>query len=88
METGVPTPVDGLPPREQQVLRLLARAKSSKEIANLLDLGLVTVPTYRKTLMKKVGVTNIAGLTRVAMGAGLACIEGDILEKTRLQTAS
>jgi DNA-binding CsgD family transcriptional regulator len=30
----------------------------------MLDLGLLTVRTYRKTLMKKIGVVNVAGLTR------------------------
>ena len=30
-----------------------------------------TVHTYRKTLMKKIGVTNVAGLTQVALVAGI-----------------
>jgi DNA-binding NarL/FixJ family response regulator len=64
-------PLDSLSPREQQVLRLVAEGRTSKEIATLLDLGLQTVRTYRKTLMKKIGVTNIAGLTQVALAAGL-----------------
>ena len=49
----------------------MAEGKTSKDIANLLNLGLQTVRTYRKTLMKKIGVTNIAGLTQVALGAGI-----------------
>ena len=67
----VPGPLAGLSPREQQVLRLVAEGKTSKDIAILLDLGLQTVRTYRKTLMKKIGVSNVAGLTQVALGAGL-----------------
>lgn len=66
-----PGPLSGLSPREQQVLRLVAEGKTSKDIAVLLNLGLQTVRTYRKTLMKKIGVTNIAGLTQVALEAGL-----------------
>src|SRR5262245_10309213 len=66
-----PGPLHGLSPREQQVLRLVAEGKTSKEIAVMLDLGLQTVRTYRKTLMKKIGVTNIAGLTQVALAAGV-----------------
>jgi len=54
------------------VLRLLAEGKTSKDIAIMLDLGLQTVRTYRKTLMKKLGVNNIASLTQVALTAGLA----------------
>jgi DNA-binding NarL/FixJ family response regulator len=59
-----------LSPRELQVLRLIAQGKTSKDIAALLDLGLQTVRSYRKTLMKKLGVNNIAGLTQVALAAG------------------
>ena len=63
-------PVEKLSPREQQVLRLIAAGKTSKDIAGLLDLGEQTVRTYRKTLMKKLGVNNAAGLTRTALSAG------------------
>jgi NarL family two-component system response regulator LiaR len=68
---GSAGPLDGLSPRERQVLRLVAEGKTSKDIAVMLDLGLQTVRTYRKTLMKKIGVNNIAGLTQVALAAGL-----------------
>jgi DNA-binding NarL/FixJ family response regulator len=72
LESKGPTgPLDGLSPREQQVLRMVAEGKTSKDIAVMLGLGLQTVRTYRKTLMKKIGVTNVAGLTQVALAAGL-----------------
>jgi DNA-binding NarL/FixJ family response regulator len=67
----IPGPLDKLSPREQQVLRLVAAGKSSKDIAIMLELGLQTVRTYRKTLMKKIGVNSVAGLTQVALRAGL-----------------
>jgi DNA-binding NarL/FixJ family response regulator len=66
----IPGPLDRLSPREQQILRLVAEGKTSKDIATMLDLRLQTVRTYRKTLMKKLGVTNVASLTQVALGAG------------------
>ena len=66
----LPDPIATLSPREQQVLRLIAGC-TTKDIANLLDLGLETVRTYRKTLMKKIGVTNTATLTQAAFAAGL-----------------
>lgn len=66
-----PVSVAGLSPREVQLLRLIASGKSSKEIAVLLDLSVQTVRTYRKNLMKKVGVGNAAELTRFAMFHGL-----------------
>jgi DNA-binding NarL/FixJ family response regulator len=66
-----PSALNGLSPRELQVLRLVAEGKTSKEIAVMLDLGLQTVRSYRKTMMKKLGVNNIAGLTQVALSAGV-----------------
>jgi DNA-binding CsgD family transcriptional regulator len=63
--------LEGLSPRELQVLRLVAEGKTSKDIAVMLDLGLQTVRSYRKTMMKKLGVNNVAGLTQVALAAGL-----------------
>ncbi len=67
----VPSALESLSPRELQVMRLVAEGRTSKEIAGLLDLGLQTVRSYRKTLMKKLGVNNVAGLTQVALAAGL-----------------
>lgn len=67
----VPQVLEGLSPRELQVLRLVAEGKTSKEIAVLLDLGLQTVRSYRKTMMKKLGVSNVAGLTQLALSAGI-----------------
>jgi DNA-binding NarL/FixJ family response regulator len=65
------TPLESLSPRELQVLRLVAEGKTSKDIAVLLDLGLQTVRSYRKTMMKKLGVNNVAGLTQLALAAGI-----------------
>ena len=66
-----PSALDGLSPRELQVLRLVAEGKTSKEIAVMLDLGLQTVRSYRKTMMKKLEVNNVAGLTQLALSAGV-----------------
>jgi NarL family two-component system response regulator LiaR len=67
----MPTALEGLSPRELQVLRMVAEGKTSKEIAVMLDLGLQTVRSYRKTMMKKLSVNNVAGLTQLALSAGL-----------------
>lgn len=64
-------PLEVLSPREMQVLRLVADGKTSKDIAVLLDLGEQTIRSYRKTLMKKLGVNNVAGLTQMALAAGV-----------------
>ncbi len=61
-----------LTPREFQVLGMIVEGKASKEIAVMLSLGVETVRSYRKTMMKKLNVNNVAGLIRVALAAGLA----------------
>jgi DNA-binding NarL/FixJ family response regulator len=71
LDTRERSPLQTLSPRELQVLRLVAEGKTSKDIAALLNLGLQTVRSYRKTMMKKLGVNNVAGLTQLALAAGL-----------------
>src|SRR5271155_1070345 len=68
---AAPTALEILSPRELQVLRMVAEGKTSKEIAVMLDLKEQTVRSYRKTMMKKLGVNNVAGLTQLALAAGL-----------------
>lgn len=58
--------------REREVLRMVARGLANKEVAQLLKLSPETVRSYRKSLMKKLGVHNIAGLTQFALRAGIA----------------
>jgi len=67
----LPAAIGTLSPREVQVLRLVAEGKTSKEIGVLLDLTEQTVRSYRKTMMKKLGVNNVAGLTQLAFSSGL-----------------
>src|SRR6185295_659578 len=71
LDTHSRSPLESLSPRELQVLRLVAEGKTSKDIAVLLDLGLQTIRSYRKTMMKKLGVNNVAGLTQLALAAGI-----------------
>ncbi|HKS72016.1 MAG TPA: response regulator transcription factor [Terriglobales bacterium] len=61
-----------LTPRELQVLRLIVDGKASKEIAVILNIGVETVRGYRKAMMKKLQVNNVASLIRVALSAGLS----------------
>jgi DNA-binding NarL/FixJ family response regulator len=62
---------DILSPREQQVLRLTVDGKSNKEVATLLHLEVHTVRSYRKTMMAKLGASNVAELIQVAAASGL-----------------
>jgi two-component system response regulator NreC len=60
-----------LTPREREVLQLMAEGKATKEIANVLDLSTKTVETYRNQLKAKVGIDNVAELTKYAVRLGL-----------------
>jgi DNA-binding NarL/FixJ family response regulator len=63
--------LDVLSPRQLEVFRLVAGGKANKDIALILGLGLETVRSYRKAMMKKLGMNNIAGVTRFAVAAGI-----------------
>jgi len=57
--------------REREVLILLARGLSTKEIAATLEIGARTVETHRSNLMRKLGVRSVALLTQVAIREGI-----------------
>ena len=57
--------------REREVLKLLARGLTTKEIAAQLFISVPTVETHRGNLMKKTGARNAVGLVRFAMAAGI-----------------
>jgi DNA-binding NarL/FixJ family response regulator len=52
--------------RELEVLALISRAMSNKEIAQELYISEHTVSVHRKNIMRKLGVRNTAGLIRAA----------------------
>lgn len=53
--------------REKEVLRLISKEKSTKEIAELLFISVNTVETHRKNLMRKIGTKNMVGLVKYAI---------------------
>lgn len=60
-----------LTPREQTVLRYLARGLSSKEIASELGVSVYTVVNHRSRLMKKTGLHRATQLSLFALHTGL-----------------
>lgn len=64
-------PLDLLTERERDVLRLVARGLSTKEIAGRLDISPRTVDTHRANLMRKLGLRSVALLTQFAIREGL-----------------
>jgi DNA-binding CsgD family transcriptional regulator len=59
------TPV--LPPREAQVVALIAAGKTTKEIAQQLDLGRSTVEQYRERAKRRLGARNSPHLVALAL---------------------
>jgi DNA-binding NarL/FixJ family response regulator len=57
--------------RESEVLRLIARGYSNKEISNKLDISVKTVETYKARLMEKLELYSRADLVRYALAEGL-----------------
>ena len=60
-----------LTPRELQVLKLIAEAHSSKEIADMLVISIKTVERHRANILVKLGMRDRVELTRYAIRRGL-----------------
>ncbi|MGH7501684.1 MAG: response regulator [Longimicrobiales bacterium] len=63
--------LEQLSPREREVLALVADGQTSREIAEAFGISPRTVETHRESLMKKLEIRTVAGLTRFALEAGL-----------------
>jgi DNA-binding NarL/FixJ family response regulator len=61
-----------LSPRELEVLRLLARGKSNKELAADLDMSVRTAESHRANLLAKLHAESLGDLVRIAVRDGLA----------------
>jgi two-component system, NarL family, response regulator NreC len=62
---------DGLTPREQEVLTLIAEGLTSREIAQQLVISPKTVDRHRENIMAKLNLHSRAELVRYAMSRGL-----------------
>lgn len=70
--TGAPPrPAPPLSRREEQVLELLARGHTRREIAERLAIGVKSIETYRSRLAHKLGARTRAELVRYALESGL-----------------
>jgi DNA-binding NarL/FixJ family response regulator len=64
-------PREPLSPREQQVLKLLAEAHTSREISEILGLAAKTVEHHRSSILRKLGMRDRVELVRYAIRRGL-----------------
>ena len=64
---GVPRSVDRLTDRELQVLELIGRGRTTREIAETLKLGVATIDTYRARIKEKMNFRNATDLVHFAI---------------------
>jgi DNA-binding NarL/FixJ family response regulator len=69
------TSLERLPPRQREVLQLIAEGHTTKEIASKLDISIKTAEAYRGELMKTLDIHDIASLTRYAIRTGLISLD-------------
>lgn len=62
---------DVLTGREREILVHIAQGKTNKEIGAELGISTRTVEAHRDSLMRKLGIRTVAGLTRLALEQGL-----------------
>jgi len=68
-------PLDGLTPRQREILQLVAEGKSTKDVARLLNLSVKTVEAHRGQIMTRLEIHDLAGLVRYAIRTGLVSPE-------------
>ncbi|MGI5862526.1 MAG: response regulator [Myxococcales bacterium] len=74
--SGSPGPSAGvLTAREREVLQLLAEGRSTQEIGRRLHLSAKTVETHRRNIRVKLGIRNLADLTKYAIREGIISLE-------------
>jgi DNA-binding NarL/FixJ family response regulator len=69
--SGSADPLERLTGRELEVLRLVAAGRSNKQIAAELGISRRTVESHRESMMRKIEIRTVAGLTRFALENGL-----------------
>jgi DNA-binding NarL/FixJ family response regulator len=62
---------EALSPRQREVLQLIAEGRSTREMAERLNLSVKTIETHRAQLMQRLDIFDVAGLTRHALRIGL-----------------
>jgi DNA-binding NarL/FixJ family response regulator len=71
LDVSLPDELRGLTAREREVVQMVAEGRSSKEIAGLLGIAPRTVEHHRVHVRHKLGLRDVASLTRFAIRAGL-----------------
>jgi len=70
-----PLPAPALTEREREVFRLVADGRSTRQIADRLNISNKTVEAHRRSIMDKLGVHSVAELTKYALREGLTSLD-------------
>lgn len=68
-------PLDRLTARQREILQLIAEGQTTKSIGLILKVSPKTVEYHRARLMNALGIHDIPGLVRLALGVGLVTQE-------------
>jgi DNA-binding NarL/FixJ family response regulator len=68
--------LDQLSSRQREILQMIAEGHSTRGIGELLHISPKTVETHRAELMRRLGIHDVAGLTRYAIREGLVSNAG------------
>ena len=71
VEVPPPKAADVLTAREREILAHVAEGATNREIGTVLGISTRTVEAHRDSLMRKLGIRTVAGLTRLAIEQGI-----------------
>src|SRR6185369_9793189 len=74
LAAGDTDPASALTARELEVMQMLSRGLTNREIAEKLNISIKTVDTHRGHVLKKLGLRNNSELTRFAVKHGYVSI--------------
>lgn len=75
MTHGNESPESSLTHREQDVLKLYADGKNTKQIAAQLNISVKTIETHRRNIMNKLGISTMVELTKYAIRMGMTSLD-------------
>ncbi len=73
--------IQTLTSRQREVLQLIAEGHRTRDIAGRLSLSAKTIETHRGEIMRKLDVSSVADLVRIAMRAGIVPGEAQLSEQ-------
>ncbi len=68
---ATPSPWNKLTARERSILKLIAEGRTNRSAAEYLNVSPKTIEKHRASVMRKLGLRNVAELTLVALESGL-----------------